>query len=114
MKFRFKSKRQGEVVTFNNIVSDVMGEFNLEKLFTIEAIRSVWVDLVGDIMSSHSIPNRIFHGVLFVYVDHSVFANELIMMHDAVLQKIEDEFHIPGIRKMKVEIKKINWSKQKK
>jgi len=109
MKFRIREKRKNGVFSFDAILHDIIHEFDIDKSFTIEELLSKWHDIVGVILSTHSKPDRIFKKVLFIAVDHSVYGNELIMMKDAVIQRISTEFSYRVICDIKVEIKRIQW-----
>lgn len=109
MKFRTGNKRKNGVFSFDSILPDIIHEFELEKSFTIEDLIAKWYTIVGDIISTHSKPDRIYKKILFVAADHSVYANEIIMMKDALVGKINEEFPFQTIRDIKVEIKAIRW-----
>lgn len=109
MKFRIGNKRKSGVFSFDSLLPDIIHEFELEKSFTIEDLVSKWHTIVGDIISTHSKPDRIYKKILFVFADHSVYANEIIMMKEALVRKINNEFPFQTIRDIKVEIKTIRW-----
>ncbi|MBP7734819.1 MAG: DUF721 domain-containing protein [Spirochaetes bacterium] len=109
MKFRIRDKRKNGINSFENILPDIIHEFELEKSFTIEELVTQWYSIVGDIISTHSKPDRIYKNILFVTADHSVYANEIIMMKDMLLNKLHEQFFFHAIRDIKVEIKSIRW-----
>jgi predicted nucleic acid-binding Zn ribbon protein len=109
MKFRMGKKRTNGIISFETILPDIIHEYELEKSFTIEELTAQWSSIVGDIISTHSKPDRIFKKILFVNVDHSVFANEIIMMKDIILTKIHSELPFLTIKEIRVEIRKIRW-----
>ena len=109
MKFRIGEHRKNGTCSFDSILPDIIHEFDLEKSFTIEELVSKWHSIVGDILSTHSKPDRIFKKILFIAVDHSMYGNEMMMMKDAIVHKIKSEFPYHVIRDIKVELKKIQW-----
>lgn len=109
MKFRIKQKRKNGIYSFDNLLPDIIHEYEIEKSFTIEELVSQWSLIVGDIISTHSKPDRIYKGILFVTADHPVYANEIIMMKDLLVKKVCDQFPFQSIRDIKVEIKSIRW-----
>ena|SRR4030042_1200900 len=109
MKFRIGKKRKNGTYSFERILPDIIHDYELEKSFTIEEIISKWYLIVGDIISTHSKPDRIFKRILFVAVDHSVYANEIAIMKDAIIKKIHDELPFKAIMDIKVEIRNIKW-----
>jgi predicted nucleic acid-binding Zn ribbon protein len=109
MKFRVSEKRKNSTVTFEGILPDIIHEFQLEKSFTIEDLVTKWHTIVGDIISTHSKPDRIFKKILFIAADHSMYANEIMIAKDRILKVIHEEFPFQAIRDIKVEIKNIRW-----
>jgi predicted nucleic acid-binding Zn ribbon protein len=109
MKFRIHDKRKNGISSFEGLLPDIIHEFELEKSFTIEELVSKWSSIVGDIISTHSKPDRIYKKILFIAADHSIYANEITLMKDAILKRIHDEFPFQAIRDIKVEIKTIRW-----
>jgi len=91
MKFRVGKNRYNRILGFEGVLPDIINELNVEESFIIENIRSLWIDIVGNIIATHSIPDRIFKKTLFISVDHSVYSNEIMMMKDSIIEKISEE-----------------------
>ena len=68
--------------------------------------------IVGDIIATHSLPDRIFKKILFIYVDHSVYSNELSLMRDLIIKGINDKLGFEVISNIKIEVKRLNWKKE--
>ena len=64
MKFRIGQKRANRLNSFEGILPDIIHEYELEKSFTIEELVAQWSSIVGDIISTHSKPDRIYKKVL--------------------------------------------------
>jgi hypothetical protein len=111
MKFKIGSLRKFGTVSFRNIFPEIIKEYQLEKLYTVENLALQWPGIVGEILSSHSLPDRIFKGILFIAVDHSMYANEIILMKDEILRKVGEESGSSFIRTIKTEVKRINWNR---
>lgn len=111
MRFKKKMPRHGDVVNVKDLLPGIIDQLDAKKEFTFERLASKWTDLVGDIMSTHTVPDRIFGRTLFVIADHPVFANELAMNQSLILKKIESDLNIVVIKKIKVDIKKISWKR---
>lgn len=109
MKFRIGQKRANRLNSFESILPDIIHEYDLEKSFTIEELTAQWSFIVGDIISTHSKPDRIYKKVLFVGVDHPVYANEIIIMKDTIIKKIQNELPFLTINDLRAEIRKIRW-----
>jgi len=114
MKFRFKEGRSNKTSAFSGLISSIISKFNLDESFLMESIRSDWPSLAGDLISTHSIPDRLFKGILFISADHSVYANEIIMMKNSILKGLHERYSAEVVRNIKVEIRKICWNKPQK
>ena len=112
MKFRFKEERQSKTVSINTALSLILEEFGLKDSLAIGKIRTKWGGIVGDLMAVHSIPDRIFKRILFITVDHSVYANELSMMKEIIVKEINKEFDTNEIKDIRLETKKLDWQKR--
>ncbi len=112
MKFRIKEERIGKVVPFNTTLMSILDEFELRESFLSEKLRSIWKKIVGEIISTHSIPDRIFKNILFVFVDHSMYANELSLMRDIILEGVNKEFGFEVINDVRITTKRLNWTKK--
>ena len=112
MKFRFGDTRKNQTLSFNNIIPDIIDELDLNESFFLERIAEKWPEYVGNILSSHSTPDRIFSNILFIRVDHSAYSNELSMHQDRILRKIKDDFGSGFINAIRFEVRKSRWSKK--
>lgn len=111
MKFSLKIERHGKVVHFNETLISILNEYDLKDQFLMERLRDKWSKITGDIIATHSIPERIFKKILFIAVDHSVYANELSLMKNMIIEKIKDEFGFNVIRDIRIKVKILDWSK---
>lgn len=111
MKFRFRDKRKNKILPINSLLNSIVTEFDLEERFLFESIKTAWKEIVGEILSTHSIPNRIFRNNLYITADHSVYSNEILLLKDSIKNRIAEEMGFKAINNIKVEVKSINWSK---
>ena len=109
MKFKIGKKRRNGLNSFEEILPDIIHEYELEKSFTIEELIAQWSSIVGDIISTHSKPDRVYKKILFVGVDHPVYANEIMVMKDTIINLIQSKLPFLMIRDIRAEIKKIKW-----
>ncbi|MDY6933775.1 MAG: DUF721 domain-containing protein [Spirochaetota bacterium] len=114
MKFKINKERVGRLNTIGNILPSIIKEFNLEQSFLIERIRKDWTNIVGDLIATHSKPDRIFKKVLFIHVDHAVFSNELSLMRDMIISEINERMGVKIINNLRMEVKKIIFAGRKK
>lgn len=113
MKFRFGDQRRNQLTPFSGIIPDLIEEFDLNDSFLMEALAEKWSQYVGNILSSHSCPDRIFKKTLFVKVDHSVYSNELSLHQGNIIKKIKDDFGSDFIKAIRFEVKKSRWNKNR-
>jgi hypothetical protein len=113
LKFRVGDNRKKKVISFSSILPDVIEDLDLEESFIIENLREKWPIYTGSVISAHSQPGRIFKKVLFVTVDHSIYANELSLLKGNILKKICNDFGNDFIKNIKFEIKMIKWKVNK-
>jgi hypothetical protein len=111
MRFRLKNGRRNKIVSIEKLLPEVIKELNMSEAFLMGNIKNSWRKIIGDIISTHSIPDRIFKNILFVAVDHPAYSNEIIMMKNELMKKLKNEFTYAGIRDIRVEIRKLNWKK---
>jgi len=114
MKFRFTKGRQGNINTFGKIIPLIIKDLKLEESFISERIRMSWVKIVGEMIATHSLPDRIFKKILFIYVDHSIYSNEIILMKDYIVTSINDEIGFEVINNIRIDIKKLVWNNMNK
>ncbi len=111
MKFRVGKNRNNRIANYQDIFSEMVKEFNFEDSFFIENIKNIWADVVGKILSAHSYPDRVYKNILFVSVDHNIYANELVMMKDNILEIINNKTNNNIIKNIKFEVKISKWKK---
>lgn len=110
MKFSIKKNRDGKISAFGEISSRLIKEFGLEESYIIEEIKESWPEIVGEILSAHSIPDRIFKNTLFVFSDHSIYAGEISMNSSNIISKMNERYDTIFIKNIKVEIKRLKWN----
>ena len=110
MNFKIKAKenRKKRIISFDELVYDIINDLNVSNEFLVMNIKDNWEKIAGGILCSHSMPDRIFKHTLFIAVDHSVYANELMMMKNTILKKIDDTIGPNIIKTVKIETKRLN------
>jgi len=111
MRFKFKEERQAKTISINSTLSLILEEFGLKDSLVIGKIRAKWQNIVGDLMAIHSIPDRIFKNILFISVNHSVYANEISFMKELIIKEINEVFGSNEIKDIRLETKKLDWQK---
>lgn len=107
-KLNTEQRRKRKIVSFNELLNDIIHDLNIQNESLVFTLKEDWNNIVGRIMSVHSTPDRIFKKTLFISVDHPVYANEIMMMKNTILQKIDDTIGGGIIKTMKVETKRLN------
>ncbi len=97
------------MIAFGAILADIIDEFNIEKSFTTELVASQWYSIVGDIISTHSKPDRIYKNILYIAADHSVYAGEIATRKEEIIRIINGEFPHISLKDIRIEIKAIRW-----
>jgi predicted nucleic acid-binding Zn ribbon protein len=105
MKFRLGEERKERLAPLGSLMASIIRQFNLEDSYQIEFLRREWALMVGELIATHSIPERLFKATLLVYADHSVFAAEIALMRNAILSILHERYNMKFIRNIKVEIK---------
>jgi predicted nucleic acid-binding Zn ribbon protein len=85
MKFRFNQKRFNGTVSISSLIPEAIRNLEVDEALTIDVIKSSWKGIVDDIIASHSVPERIFRDTLYISVDHTIYANELLLMKQLIL-----------------------------
>ena len=111
MKFRFGEEKRKGLVSFSSLLTDLMDDLEIKDSFIIEELKSKWPLYVGNILSTHSFPERIFNKNLFINVDHSVYAGELSIHSGEILKNIKKDYGENFIKAVKFEVKKSRWRK---
>lgn len=82
-------------------VQSFLGDAVLQK----EALRAAranrildrWADIVGEKLAERSWPDRYDHGMVWVAVTGSAWAQELRMMKDTILSRLNEQSHERGL-----------------
>lgn len=111
MIFRVKEKRAGCTKEVSRVLDVFFKETNLEAEYSIELLKRDWGNIVGNIIATHSSPVRIIGKTLNVYADHPVFANDIVLMNEVIIGKLNSIYSGRKITMIKVEVsKKIKWN----
>ncbi len=112
MKFRYKEKRYNRTIACSQIIQDVASEIGLSEDFILENIRSVWESAVGDIIATHSYPFKIVSRVLYIIVDHPIYANEIVLSQSQFIKRITELLGSSSIDSLKCTVKKKPYRKE--
>lgn len=106
MKFRVNERRISRPTPFGPLVESIIEQFHFREEFLLEAVRSSWSSVVGELIATHSCPDRIDSGILYIAADHSVYAGEISMMRDAILERVSSRCSVAGLRDVRVVVRR--------
>jgi len=90
--------RRSKTITLAEAVNDYIREMNLgEKLSEVTIINS-WEEIVGKAISSRTTKIFIKDHVLHIHLNSSVVRNELLMLRDALKEKLNSKVGSEVIR----------------
>lgn len=106
MKFRLGEKRQYRTVSFKSILPSVIHDFDLDEDYVLGQVQVIWPEVVGEIIATHSVPKKILKGTLYVSVDHPVYANEIAMIQNSIIETMREKHKLLMIKSMRTDIEK--------
>lgn len=109
MKFTIRQKRASRVMKVKNALSIALSECMIETPLLITALQDNWSKIVNVIIASHSKPERIFKNVLYIAADHPAYSNELILMKNVIMERLNRDYGFNDIKDVRVEIKRLKW-----
>ena len=103
---RFTSKRMAKETSVEDLLLHVIEDYKIYNEFAVEDLRRSWNNIVGPILVNHTKVDRIYKNTLFIIADHSIYAQEVIMYKDTIMNKINEQYGNNPIKTVKVDIKK--------
>jgi predicted nucleic acid-binding Zn ribbon protein len=83
--------RRSKTIPLSEAINDYLREMNLEgKLTELHLIES-WENIVGKAISSRTSKVYIKEGILYVHLKSSVVRNELLMLREALKEKLNEK-----------------------
>ena len=98
-----KYERRKSAADFRTILPDLLERLNIKKEFSLEKLANEWDQIVGEMLAIHSYPSRINDDCLYIYSDHSVYSNELIMQKGYILKKINTLYLNKTVKQIRIE-----------
>lgn len=78
---------------------EVFIKLNLEKKLGEYLAMNKWEKVVGETLSQHTKPAYVKDGILYVYVDSSVWVQELSLFKNNLIEKLNDSVALPNVIK---------------
>lgn len=78
----------GEIENIGSIIEDVIKKMDIRRKMNISNIFNRWEEIVGAEICKKAKPERITRGILYISVTTSTWANELSLMSEQLIKKI--------------------------
>jgi len=92
----------GEPTSIAAVIARLLARMGLETEAWLSQLAEEWPVLVGTVVARHTRPGRLIGGVLVVYVDSSVWLEELRrFVHVQMLTKLQEKFGAERIRSLR-------------
>jgi len=83
------------VIPISGILNRLTKKYKLENRIQEHKLRLQWKGIVGERIAAHTIPDRIHHHRLNLWVDSSIWKHQLTVLKPRLLQKINTVFNTP-------------------
>jgi hypothetical protein len=88
-----------------DLVPAIMKKLNLESHVWEQALIDDWEKIVGPQVAAHTRPGRIQYGILHIYVENSMWLNELSRYSkDSLLNALQERFDAKRIRNVRLQL----------
>ncbi|MFC1498400.1 DUF721 domain-containing protein [Verrucomicrobiota bacterium] len=87
------------------VIAQVMKKLGLKDQHWLGVLAAEWPDIVGDAVAKHTKPGRFENKRLFVFVDSSVWLNELARYsHSKILSNIQKRFGSNNVKSIQLQL----------
>ena len=83
--------RRSKTISLAEALNDYIKEMNLGSKLSEVAVINSWEEIVGKAISSRTTKIFIKNGVLYVHLNSSVVRNELLMLREAIREKLNQK-----------------------
>jgi len=92
-------------VGISDLIPNVMKKIGLEKPFWENELIEKWDELVGPQLATHTRPGRLDRKILYIYVNHPGWLNELARYgQKEMLKKLQDYFGADKIKNVRLQL----------
>ena len=92
--------RRSKTITLAEAIQDYLKEMHLEGKLSETGVINSWEEIVGKAIASRTSKIYIREGVLYVHLNSSVVRNELLMLRQALKEKINEKAGTEVIREI--------------
>ncbi len=101
MKKRTRTRRPSSgIEPIDKIMSKVFATGKFGGRAQVAQLWGEWKDIVGETIASHSFPEEIKNGKLYIKVDTPVWHQQLDLLKEELKEKIESRLETPGFEKI--------------
>lgn len=101
MKKQRRTNRAGDgIEPIDKIMAKVFATGRFGDRAQVAQLWGLWKDIVGETIASHSFPEEIKNGKLYIKVDNPVWHQQLDLLKEELQQKIESKLEVPGFEKI--------------
>ncbi len=86
--------------TLAQAIDKMLRIFDIEKPVRQGEALFIWDEVVGKAISSHTTPEKVSYGKLYIKVDSPVWRNELLFRKDKILERINKKLNRVNIREI--------------
>jgi predicted nucleic acid-binding Zn ribbon protein len=93
-------RRKGRPTLSGEVLQSLLenGKSPLSDQFLRWKLWAKWAEVVGPTMAAQTVPVGYARGVLFIWVKHSAWMQQLIFLRDQVKDKINDFLSVPYVK----------------
>jgi predicted nucleic acid-binding Zn ribbon protein len=96
---------EGNLVPLKQVLPDVVRELGIAEAVWQNEIVACWPELMGEQLAAKTRPGRVAHGTLVVFVEHSVWLNELSRYgKKQMLERLQARFGRQRIRSIRLQL----------
>jgi predicted nucleic acid-binding Zn ribbon protein len=95
-----KGRPRGKLEPLGPLVGKLLEGLGLDKRLREFRAVEAWEEAVGKTVSEHATPTGIREGVLFVEVDSSVWMQELSLLRESIVERLNAALGVPLVRRI--------------
>ena len=95
-----KGRQRSKLEPLGPLVGDLLEGLGLDKRLREFRAVEAWEEAVGKTVSEHATPTGIREGVLFVEVDSSVWMQELSLLRESIVERLNAALGAPLVRRI--------------
>ncbi len=98
----------------DHLLDGLLREYGFDYKILEVKVFSAWKEAVGALIARNTQPISLVNGRLTVHASHHVWVNELMMLREHVIQKINDAVRYPAVKTLEFSVKPVSQSARPK